>query len=1062
MLRALLPSIRALSFALFALAPLASADVLVVDAAGGGDFVDVQTAVDAAQGGDTLIVRSGDYAGFVLDGKGLSILAERGGEPFLAGQVTVRNLPVRGTVLLAGLRARAPIDANPDLNNGLFVRDNLGAVRIEDCTFEGAGNVGSATSGGGGRGARIEDSSDVVIARSSLLGGKGLNSYDCCGPGADGGEGLLAAGSLLALFDCDVRGGQGGGSGWGGAGGAGASLPNFGAFAAGTTFTGGAGGYGDDFIFGPGGDGGPGLLVGGGAQAQLRDNVFVGGAGGGSFLGQLGSPGGGLVEAPGSTVIQFPGSARRFSAPGEAWEGGAFLVHVQGEPGDLVWFPGKKRAAFRFAAPVAGVWAIGLPVPMPVEPVGVIPAGGSLTFELNLGDLPAGFEADPRYHQGYVISQAGKAFVGTPVSLVRLACDFSPDCDADLTPDACAIQAGLVLDCNANGVPDGCDLAGGFELDCNANGVPDSCDIAAGTSADCDGNGVPDECQYDCNGNGVPDLCDVLSGTSPDCDGNLVPDECDVDCNGNGVADGCDLLNGTSLDSNGNGVPDECQSPGDVYLVDPNGPPWGGDGSAAKPFDTIRKAILYSVSGNTLRLADGVYTGPDNRNLTFDGRDLTIESANGAAGCTIDCEGLGRAFTLSSGQTLASTLRGLTITNGRSQGSASLTDRGGGILVLANSALSVQDCVLSGNDGHRYGGGMWVAPEAHALIEGCSFRLNTATGGASQGSGGGGLSSFVGQSTGTLVIRDCTFEENSGFQGAGLLSSSGSTTIVDSVFSENNKTPFGFGGGIWHLGTGDLDVLRTVVRDNTGSGGAAGIYSESKGRLHVSHCTITGNQGNSLGGGVGARNFFLPTLVATIEHCLIAGNTAGSGAGVIAIDVPELVVRDCTIVQNSANSGGACYVSDVAAASLENCVLWGNTAGFQAPSLLVDDGVLDVDFCDVEGGLAGAVSGTGGGYAWGAGNLDVDPAFVDPDGPDDDPLTLEDNDWRLGALSPCVDAGDNAAVLADVFDLDGDLDLAEAVPFDLDLAPRFVDDPAVADTGAGSAPLVDMGAYEKP
>jgi hypothetical protein len=35
------------------------------------------------------------------------------------------------------------------------------------------------------------------------------------------------------------------------------------------------------------------------------------------------------------------------------------------------------------------------------------------------------------------------------------------------------------------------------------------------------------------------------------------------------------------------------------------------------------------------------------------------------------------------------------------------------------------------------------------------------------------------------------------------------------------------------------------------------------------------------------------------------------------------------------------------------------------------------------------------------------------------------------------------------------------VTTDFDLNPRFVNDPTVVDTGAGTAPLVDRGAYEK-
>jgi hypothetical protein len=73
---------------------------------------------------------------------------------------------------------------------------------------------------------------------------------------------------------------------------------------------------------------------------------------------------------------------------------------------------------------------------------------------------------------------------------------------------------------------------------------------------------------------------------------------------------------------------------------------------------------------------------------------------------------------------------------------------------------------------------------------------------------------------------------------------------------------------------------------------------------------------------------------------------------------------------------------------------------------------------------------TGGGV----GNIDADPQFVGPD------------DYRLRALSPARDAGNNAAVPADAFDVDRDGDLTEPTP---DLAGR----PRIVGT-------VDMGPYE--
>ncbi len=80
------------------------------------------------------------------------------------------------------------------------------------------------------------------------------------------------------------------------------------------------------------------------------------------------------------------------------------------------------------------------------------------------------------------------------------------------------------------------------------------------------------------------------------------------------------------------------------------------------------------------------------------------------------------------------------------------------------------------------------------------------------------------------------------------------------------------------------------------------------------------------------------------------------------------------------------------------------------------------------------------------GNIDSDPRFVEPGYWDDNGVWF-DGDYHLLPDSPCIDAGDNSAVPSSVLtDLDGNL--------------RFVDRAEVPDTGSGTAPIVDMGAYE--
>ena len=129
-----------------------------------------------------------------------------------------------------------------------------------------------------------------------------------------------------------------------------------------------------------------------------------------------------------------------------------------------------------------------------------------------------------------------------------------------------------------------------------------------------------------------------------------------------------------------------------------------------------------------------------------------------------------------------------------------------------------------------------------------------------------------------------------------------------------------------------------------------------------------------------------------------------------------------------------------------NSVLWGNTpnqmcAGTEADVAysLVQDGCPDRATCRYLRAR--------------------DPQFVDPDGPDD-VLGNADDDLRLRRTSPAIDAGNNDAVPADMSDLDGDGDSTEPIPFDLAGGARFANIGSADDSGRGSPPIVDMGAYE--
>lgn len=124
--------------------------------------------------------------------------------------------------------------------------------------------------------------------------------------------------------------------------------------------------------------------------------------------------------------------------------------------------------------------------------------------------------------------------------------------------------------------------------------------------------------------------------------------------------------------------------------------------------------------------------------------------------------------------------------------------------------------------------------------------------------------------------------------------------------------------------------------------------------------------------------------------------------------------------------------------TVTNCILWGNTASSGSQIFKDWTSSASVSYTDVQGGWPGT------------GNINADPCFVNPDS----------NDFHLLPASACIDAGDNTAVPPDTLDLDSDGDTAESIPIDLAGNQRFVDQVDVPDTGNGTAPIVDMGAYE--
>ncbi len=261
----------------------------------------------------------------------------------------------------------------------------------------------------------------------------------------------------------------------------------------------------------------------------------------------------------------------------------------------------------------------------------------------------------------------------------------------------------------------------------------------------------------------------------------------------------------------------------------------------------------------------------------------------------------------------------------------------------------------------------------------------------------------------------------------------------------NGTFPHSLGGGMYTVGNSTPTVTNCTFTGNSGKVGA-GMHNRGSSPT-VTNCMFSGNSASLRGGGMGND---LSSSSSTVTNCTFAGNWAGqNGGGMYNNANSSPTVTNCTFTGNSAGqNGGAMYNNNNATPTLTNCILWGDTP----QEIYVASGSPVVTYCDIQDGWPGT------------GNIDADPLFVDPDGPDDDPDTWEDNDYRLSSDSPCIDAADNMAVPPDSADLDGDGDTAERTPLDLDGSVRFIDDPLTDDMGVPDAPdypeVVDMGAFE--
>ena len=266
---------------------------------------------------------------------------------------------------------------------------------------------------------------------------------------------------------------------------------------------------------------------------------------------------------------------------------------------------------------------------------------------------------------------------------------------------------------------------------------------------------------------------------------------------------------------------------------------------------SIKNATGTVAENGTVYLANGVYRGVNNTNITIDKNMAVIGQSQ--KGTIINGTNTSQIFNIPSNKTLV--IMNLTIANG---GMSSCSD-GGAVVNQGN--LIIDSDTFTGNSASHDGGVIY--------------------------------------NTGNLFVNKATFTDNSASAEGGVIKNYGTLVVYGSTFKNNFAT--WLGGAICNY---NISVVNgSIFTGNKATNGGA-IYNY-QGIVSVNASTFTNNTANSLAGGYGgAIENGGGSLI--INGSTFTGNTAGTGGGAIISD-GYLAVNFSRIVGNTAAKGSDIY-----------------------------------------------------------------------------------------------------------------------------------------------------------
>ena len=426
---------------------------------------------------------------------------------------------------------------------------------------------------------------------------------------------------------------------------------------------------------------------------------------------------------------------------------------------------------------------------------------------------------------------------------------------------------------------------------------------------------------------------------------------------------------------------------------------------------TVQTALDRTTTGDVIWVAKGTYYPDDGANQTdddrtstftlkeevklyggFSGTETALSERNIASNETILSGDLDQndagtptgtnayhVVSHANGFTRETVINGFTISGGLANGTDARDKKGGG-MILEFADLTIENCIIQGNEAEADGGGIYD--------ESCTFLLTSSRISGNTAAQGGGIFNIF---DAMPEITDCIFNGNTATSGAGAFNTQALPSYKNCSFELNSA---GISGGGMLNDTASGDVINTMFKGNSAANGA-GAYNINFASPFFTNCLFTGNNASSTGGGIDNSVEAAPTLT----NCTFSGNSAGSDGGAIF------------------NSGSTVNIN------ARNVIIWNNQAGGVTNTMSASISENSGSSTTFTTSLAENFTVSGGVIA------NSNPSFVIEVDPTTAPNTS--GNFRLLLNSIAVNVGDNASN-TETEDLDGNTRIQDTT---IDLGP---------------------------